>query len=299
VSEFCRLQTSVPHAVTFTPPEIITRRSAIWTGLAAEYVELTHHAHFQYGMSAPCHLLIASERGERYDGETSIEGLPRSTLRNFSGKLTFVPAGHKFDGWQKPRALSRVIYLYLDPALPLVPSSEYPFEASSLKPRLFFEDKALWQTALKLKAQITNTNTSNRLYVDALNIALLHELLIANGKTPTDAVSHGGLAGWQERRVIEYIESNLNQPISLSELAAIARLSPFHFARAFKHSVGLPPHHYHRARRIERAKAMLAMPERSVTEVALSLGFSETSSFTAAFRKTTGHTPTAYRRQMI
>jgi AraC family transcriptional regulator len=51
-------------------------------------------------------------------------------------------------------------------------------------------------------------------------------------------------------------------------------------------------------RRIERAKLLLARAEGSVTEIGLSLGYSETSSFTAAFRRATGLTPTGYRRSL-
>ena len=92
----------------------------------------------------------------------------------------------------------------------------------------------------------------------------------------------------------DFVEENLARELKLSELAAIAELSPYHFARAFKQSFGIPPHRYHTGRRIERAKEMLS--NRSVTEVALAVGFAETSSFSAAFRKTTGLTPTEFRR---
>jgi len=79
-------------------------------------------------------------------------------------------------------------------------------------------------------------------------------------------------------------------------LADVARLSPYHFVRAFKQSFGLPPHRYLRRLRIERAKALLADPAMSVTQIGVDLGFSETSSFSTTFRKHTGLTPTAYRR---
>ena len=69
---------------------------------------------------------------------------------------------------------------------------------------------------------------------------------------------------------------------------AAGRLSPFYFCRAFKQSFGLPPHRYHNGRRIERAKSLLAKPASSVTEIGMTVGFSETSSFSAAFRKATG-----------
>ena len=79
-------------------------------------------------------------------------------------------------------------------------------------------------------------------------------------------------------------------------LAGLVDLSPYHFARAFKRSFGVPPHRYHVGRRIERAKALLR--DRSVTEVALAVGFAETSSFSAAFRRTTRATPQDYRRTL-
>ena len=78
--------------------------------------------------------------------------------------------------------------------------------------------------------------------------------------------------------------------------AQLVRLSPYYFCRAFKQSFGLPPHRYHNRRRIELAKTLLAKLTPSVTEIGLAVGFSETSSFTAAFRKATGLTPTGYRR---
>jgi AraC family transcriptional regulator len=75
-------------------------------------------------------------------------------------------------------------------------------------------------------------------------------------------------------------------------------LSTYHFCRAFKQSFGIPPYRYHTSRRINRAKALLANPAPSVTNIGLAVGFSETSSFTAAFRKATGLTPTAYHRSL-
>jgi len=84
----------------------------------------------------------------------------------------------------------------------------------------------------------------------------------------------------------------------LQELADVAQLSRFHFARAFKQSFGTPPHRYHMSRRMERAKALLEVPARSVTEVGMMLGFAETSSFTTSFRRSVGLTPSDYRRNV-
>ncbi|WP_426439244.1 helix-turn-helix domain-containing protein [Bradyrhizobium genosp. P] len=95
-----------------------------------------------------------------------------------------------------------------------------------------------------------------------------------------------------------YIEEHATDDIPLATLAELARLSPWHFSRSFKQSFGVPPHKYHANRRIERAKQLLAIRELSVTAIALEVGFSETSTFTAAFHRLTGQTPSKYRRNI-
>ncbi len=99
---------TIHPGVTITPTDVAKRQSAAWRGIAADVVQLTRQEHFEYGYCAPRHLLIAAERGERREGETFIEGLPRSTRHDFNHKLTFVPAGREFHGWQEPRALGAV-----------------------------------------------------------------------------------------------------------------------------------------------------------------------------------------------
>ena len=139
----------------------------------------------------------------------------------------------------------------------------------------------------------------SRLHFEALGVILAHELARPQRATRhAEPRARGGLAAWQQRTLTEYIESNLGEQIPLAKLAELVRLSPYHFCRAFKQSFGVPPHRYHSGRRIERAKALLAKPDYSVTEIGMAVGFSETSSFTAAFRKATGLTPTAYHRSL-
>jgi AraC family transcriptional regulator len=283
--------------VDISPPEIVRRHSKAWSGLYAETVQVTRHTPFEYGFRAPCHLLIAAELAERYDGETFVEGLPRSTLRDFTQKLTFVPAGYDFRGWQKPRALTRTTYFYIDPRGPLA-DPELRFGEIEFKPRLFFYDRDLWEIALKLKSQV-NPDPLYRQYAEALGILLTHELArISSDAGPRGPVSRGGLAPWQQKRVAAYIEERVADDIPLATLAELARLSPYHFSRSFKHSFGLPPHRYHANRRIERAKQLLANRELSVTNIALDVGFSETSTFSAAFHRLTGQTPSRYRRNL-
>jgi AraC family transcriptional regulator len=286
-------------SVAFTPPEIVRRRHAQWRGLTAETVDVIRNTPFEYRLKSSHHLLIASERAERHDGETVVEGLPPSSLRVFSHKLSFIPAGLSFAGWQSPRLLTSVSYFHIDPAAPLLDPA-LRFAERALRPRLFFEDAALWATAAKLKTQIGGAGPRDALYAEALSVVLLHELMRHDaGVAPGAPAVQGGLAPWQRKRVTEYIEEHVAEELSLATLAGLARLSPFHFARAFKHTLGTPPHRYHTERRIERAKSLLAADELTVTEIALAVGFGETSSFTAAFRRLTGSTPSGYRRALL
>jgi AraC family transcriptional regulator len=284
--------------VDISPSEILRRNSASWSGFHVETVQVTQHTPFEYGFRAPCHLLFVPELGERYDGETFVEGLPRSTLRDFTRKLIFVPAGHDFRGWHKPRALPRATYFYIDPCGPLADPA-LRFGEIEFKPRLFFYDRNLWETALKLKSQVENPGAMHRQYAEALGIALTHELIRINGGAALrEPVSRGGLASWQQKRVAAYIEEHVADDIPLATLAELARLSPYHFSRSFKSSFGMPPHRYHAHRRIERAKQLLANRELSITAIALDVGFSETSTFSAAFHRLTGQIPSRYRRNL-
>ena len=281
-------------SVDIAPIDIAKRHSMNANGVKVEIVQMTRLERMKTEFNAPAHLLILTEHGMRQDGETSIEGLPRSTLRDCRRKLTFVPAGHDYSDWQLPRSLTPTVYIYLDPASLAALSS-----TASFKPRLFFEDTALLETAKKLASLIARNDAQDRLYFEALGSVLMHELARLGQAAPRrEPACRGGLAAWQERIVQAYIEEHLDEPILLATFSSLVRLSPYYFCRAFKQSFGMPPHRYHTHRRIERAKTLLAKPNPSVTEIGLAVGFSETSSFTAAFRRATGLTPTAYHRSL-
>ena len=288
----------IRHSVEIEPAEIARRRSAIWDGMSAEIVQITRLERSQVRFQAPVHLLAVHGRGTRQNGETRVQGVSRVTLKDLRGKFSFVPAGCEFCEWQEPRVLSQTTYFYIE--LDELPGFIISDKARvSLAPRLLFQDSTLWGTACKLTALIESADIANRDYLEALGRVLSHELIrIIAGRAPVESPRRGGLAAWQQRLVTEYIEEHLAEGIALNALAGLARLSPHHFCRAFKHTLGMPPGRYHALRRIECAKVLLAKPSISVTEVGLSLGFSETSSFTAAFRRETGLTPTGFRRSL-
>jgi AraC family transcriptional regulator len=155
--------------VAFAPPSTVRCRSAAWSAVEVETTEVLRHEPFTYEFTAPRHLLIASERVDRYDGETLVDGLPRSHLRAWNCKMTFVPAGCRFSGWQKPRALCRGAHLYIDPHSSLL-QTDLRFAEIQFRPRLFFFDGDLWNTAVKLRAQVGSSGQRQSAYAEALAV---------------------------------------------------------------------------------------------------------------------------------
>jgi AraC-like DNA-binding protein len=107
--------------------------------------------------------------------------------------------------------------------------------------------------------------------------------------------AHGGLAAGAIRRVREHIEAHLGDSMDLATLAAVAGLSIHHFARGFKQSTGVTPHHYLTQKRVERAQDMLVHSALSLSEIAYAVGFSDQSHLARHFRQMLGTTPGQFR----
>jgi len=286
---------SASTAAALQPPRILERQAAEWQGLRALSIKLTCNEPLEFKCLEPRHFLVALEHTERYGGETNVEGLPKSTRRDLAHKLAFIPAGCAFSGWVKPLASLQATLLYIDPELL---SADAVGGGAEIRPRLYFSDDSIWQTVRKLKAQIGSPHLRDRLYAERLAAVLAHEIVRLDDGVGALPPMRGGLAAWQQRRVVEFIEAHLADDFPLAALAGLVQLSTYHFARAFKRSFGVPPHRYHTNRRVERARALLTDPRTSVAEVALQVGFSGASAFAATFRRTTGQTPTDYRRAL-
>ena len=104
----------------------------------------------------------------------------------------------------------------------------------------------------------------------------------------------GGLGGDVLRRVVAHVEANLGERISLDQLAALAGMSRFHFARQFRISTGRSPMGYVRHARIERATAILRERTMTIARVAVSLGFADQSHFTRTFGRFIGVSPKSF-----
>jgi AraC family transcriptional regulator len=106
-----------------------------------------------------------------------------------------------------------------------------------------------------------------------------------------------GLAPWQMRRVRAFIEGNLHRTIHTRDLSAVAQRSPAYFSRKFKLAVGEPPHAYVVRRRLERACHLMVTSAASLSEIALSVGFSDQAHLGRLFRAAFGQSPASWRRE--
>lgn len=158
------------------------------------------------------------------------------------------------------------------------------------------EDPLVQHMGLALLADAGAESPAGRLYADSI-IQTLALHLLKNYTTAASAAGsiHGGLSGYRLRRAQDFINANLEEDVSLAEIAAVADLSQFHFARAFRKSTGLTPQQYLMQQRIESAKDLLTHAELPLVEISLRTGFKNQSHFTTLFRKFTNFTPKAWR----
>jgi AraC-like DNA-binding protein len=116
-------------------------------------------------------------------------------------------------------------------------------------------------------------------------------------RSGTNDSGTGGLAGWQVARVRAFIDKNLHGTIHIRDLSAVVRRSAAHFARSFKHSFGEPPHAYVMRRRFEKACHLMISSSESLSQIALSVGFSDQSHFCKRFKQALGQSPSNWRRE--
>jgi AraC family transcriptional regulator len=237
---------------------------------------------------------LALHDSVRSDGMTWINGGCRSTLTDRRGKLTFVPIGSDIEGWNRfERRVSSVFAVYLG-------ANGLDHDAgdvSKVPPSLYFENNDLKATLQKLQSVLDGSGINDPAYAETLGLLLLWELRHA-ADLKHSRLSHvrGGLTVRQLRQVKDFIDAQISNEITISDLAAVAGLSRYHFIRAFKDTVGLPPYQYVLSERIYRAKGLLSKPDHSLGDVALAVGFSNASQLNRVFRKFVGVTPTVYRR---
>jgi AraC family transcriptional regulator len=159
----------------------------------------------------------------------------------------------------------------------------------------FFRDPLVEALSLRMWDEAIESNPHGALFADAALDALLATLLTRSGRPPKGPKRSEVLSGDRLNRVLTYIQDNLSRDITISELAAVAHLSEFHFARLFKRATGLAPHQFVITQRVERAKALIRKGQLSLVDVAATVGFSSQSHLCQHFKRIVGCTPAKFR----
>ena len=268
----------------------MTEAEVVWPGLI---IEQHHLKPLQFPESiADSHLVAMHFRPAKV--EWFLGGHPQ-TIRMRRGSLDIVPRGTPLGGYSRDE--TEFLMLSLDPCIVERTAGESgAVNRVELVRQLGIRDPQIEHICLALKAELETGCLSGQLYGESLAVALSAHLLARYAVHVTDAHGHGGrLPACKLRRVIEFINDNLAEDLTLAELAAVTGMSAHYFSRAFKQSTGTPPHRYVTNCRVERAKRLLADDGLPLVEVGFSVGFQNQSHFTTLFHKLTGLTPKAYR----
>jgi len=215
-----------------------------------------------------------------------------------TGNVVILPAGAPTTWHLEREGEVRHLHLYLSPTLiqQIATSADIDPDTVEFVDTLGMFDPRIETIALSLLSELRSEGLGGMLYVESLaNILGIHLLRQHSSVKQPSLPRAVGLDRATLRRVSTYIEEHLAEDLSLSELAAVAYLSSYHFARLFKASTGFAPHQYVIGRRIERAKLLLSTTNWSLAAIAHAVGFAHESHLALHFKRLTGLLPSSYR----
>ncbi len=271
-----------------------------WSTLS---VELRSHGISEAPAIVPQHVEICLVVAGNEDGlvrRTGV-GLVQEAMPK-TGAIWLSPAGlGKAMAITAP--IPQTLHLYLPIALfdrlnddfnlPVAPAHSIRYAAG-------VRDEVIEQIGRSILSELDNKAAVSRMYVDTASLTLaarlLHKHCDRGVCAPTESSAHS-IDHIRLRRVLDHIAANIEDEITLDDLAGIAGYSPFHFARKFTLAMGVPPHRYISRMRLEKAMAELAAGRLPLAEIALNAHFASQASFTRAFHRAAGMTPKEYRRR--
>lgn len=219
----------------------------------------------------------------------------QDSLHGGAGKFCVLPAEHHSRWCMNDNV--HFLHLYIAPqrlAREAVMRLDCEPRTLELRDRTYIQDDSL----IDVCRQLLGTDwrePGDRLAASSAAETVLHHLLMQGVVRKPPQPARGGLAPGVRRRVMEYVDAHLADPLTLEELAGVAALSTYHFARMFHASFGEPPHAWVRGRRLARARSLLAAGKGDLAGVAQASGFGSASHLARVFRDAIGVTPGQYR----
>jgi AraC family transcriptional regulator len=280
--------------IPFEPAAVSDRLG--WSGLAAALYRAAPAAELSPPALTHHRLVLFARPPEELD--LRYEGVKRHVPPP-AGAISLVPAGSP--AWWRWSGRFDWLHVFLDPGLVKKVAAEAfgldparltvpPLDALDLPPL----GAAMGTVGAELAAGAAGGPLAAESLANVLAVQLLREVLAPRrpGHGPDGALPRGRL-----RAVVEYVEEHLGAGPTLGQMAAVAGLSAYHFARQFRAATGLPPYHYVLARRVERARQLLqGGGDLSLVEVAARAGFADQSQLTRHFKRLVGVTPGQFRK---
>jgi len=214
------------------------------------------------------------------------------------GSVVVMPAGSA-SLWHW-RGSKDSLHIYLEPSvIARVATTSFELDSARLvvPPVDALMIPGLRAAMLAVNAELTAGGIGGPLLVESLaNVLAIHLIRHFLGPRRLIGRSDGVLPRRKFHSVVEYIMENLEGNLTLEQMASVVHISPYHFARQFKATTGLPPHQYVITRRVERAQQLLRpCGDLSLGEIALRVGFSDQSQFCFHFKRAVGVTPGQFR----
>ncbi|AFZ28698.1 transcriptional regulator, AraC family [Gloeocapsa sp. PCC 7428] len=253
--------------------------------------EIAEHQHTMHVIACGLPQPLAEQAVSDSSGERWLDGKLSKETRN-TADIAIIPANisHRCN-WNTP---VQFMVLALEPVLLQRIGQDWVNpDCIELMPQFMNQPDALVQGVfLSLKDELESGRIGGQLLVDSLKTVLAIHLL-RNYCTISPRLSNysDGLSLAKLVLIKDYINEHLHQNLTLTEIAAIAQMSPYHFLRLFKQSIGVTPHQYILQRRIDKAKYLLQHSKLSIAEIALCAGFCDQSHLTRCFKRMLGVTP--------
>ncbi|HEY8562328.1 MAG TPA: AraC family transcriptional regulator [Pyrinomonadaceae bacterium] len=272
------------------------RQAAAWDGVKVHRARVLPGRMLAH--TANCHEINISVSGYLTTERISATGR-QVKIKGGAGNLCLMPCGQTVGAyWTKPLDNMGIL---LAPEFVKKAAVENRFSADFEFHEIYKgKDPLIEHIGFALLAESRSETPAGKLYTDSLIQTLtLHLLKNYSNAASVQENLNGGLSGYKLKRVREFIDANLEEDLSLAELAEVADLSQFHFARAFRKSTGQTPQQYLMQQRIERAKQLLTKDDLPIVEISLRTGFKNQSHFTTLFRKFTNSTPKLWREMKL
>lgn len=277
--------------------QYVFRQQAIWNGVKVHRASVMPGKMLEH--APEFHEINIAISGDLTTQRITENGKRKIYKNRGDGGICITPAGQTVSAsWEKPLDNLGIL---LAPDFVSKTALENRFSATfDFTDDFLGRDQLVQHIGLTLIEEYLNESPEGKLFAESLiNTLTLH--LLKNYSTARSIIenTNGGLSGYKLNRVKEFINANLEDDLSLSDIAEVADLSQFHFSRAFRKSTGFTPQQYLTQQRIERAKKLLEKEDLPIVEVGLQTGFKNQSHFTTLFRKYTKLTPKLWREMKL